>query len=346
MIDIIIPAYNAHETIDRCIASILTQTERDFAVTIVNDGGKNYEDVINRYKDLIKIREIGYADNRGPGMARQYGYDNTSSEFVTFMDADDTFYGAFALSTLLAGIKEDVKIGVCVGSFIEENEVGMIPHEHDMIWMFGKMYRRSFINYCGIRFCPGSRWNEDNGWNTCVRLFANERGGINFIDDVVYCWHSNPNSITRKDDCRYSYDKSFVGYVENMLWAITHVKKYEECAKNVRDWTLLSCINIYQYLVEMYSRDRRFLKQAWAWTQVFYDKAIAPIQSDFEFEEISAVYTDVMYSAYERGAMAGVIPFMTFAEFLYKLENKLELEYDEEDISEYYPSDSAWLVIR
>ena len=41
--------------------------------------GKNYEDVINRYKDLIKIREIGYADNRGPGMARQYATSAESS---------------------------------------------------------------------------------------------------------------------------------------------------------------------------------------------------------------------------------------------------------------------------
>ena len=346
MIDIIIPAYNAHETIDRCIASIITQTEKDIRVTIVNDGGKKYDNVINRYKDLLNIREIGYKDNRGPGMARQYGFDNTNGEYVTFMDADDSFYGAFALKTLREGIEVNNKIGVCIGSFIEENEIGMIPHEHDMIWMFGKMYRRNFINHYGIRFCPSSRWNEDNGWNTCVRLFANEHEEINFIDDVVYCWHSNPNSITRKDDCRYSYDKSFVGYVENMLWAITQVKKQEGFEKETRDWSLLTFINIYQYLVEMYSTDRRFLKQAWSWVQVYYDKAILPIQNEFSFDEIAEVYTNVMFSAYERGAMAGVIPFITLAEFLYKLENKLEIEYEEDDISEYYPSDSAWLVIR
>ena len=40
MINIIIPAYNAHNTIERCIASILMQSFKDYDVTIINQ--KNY----------------------------------------------------------------------------------------------------------------------------------------------------------------------------------------------------------------------------------------------------------------------------------------------------------------
>ena len=56
MIDIIIPAYNAHETIDRCISSIVSQVERDIKVTIVNDAGEDYHKTIERYKKELEAK--------------------------------------------------------------------------------------------------------------------------------------------------------------------------------------------------------------------------------------------------------------------------------------------------
>ena len=67
MIDIIIPCYNSHKTIDRCLASIVTQN-KECTVTLVNDGGENYSDIIKRYP--LNIREIGYNENKGVGYAR------------------------------------------------------------------------------------------------------------------------------------------------------------------------------------------------------------------------------------------------------------------------------------
>ena len=54
MIDVIIPAYNAHETIIRTLSSIAMQLNRkDLKVTIVNDGGKNYNDIVNIFLPLL-----------------------------------------------------------------------------------------------------------------------------------------------------------------------------------------------------------------------------------------------------------------------------------------------------
>ena len=346
MIDIIIPAFNAHSTIERCIASILTQVYKDYRVTIVNDSGENYSSIISKYNNLMQIREIGYTGNRGPGYARQYGFDHTDAEYVMFVDADDTLYGPFALKYLMFGITMDNGYSVCVGNFIEENVAGDFVHNEDMVWMFGKLYKRDYINKYKIIFCPGSRWNEDNGWNTCVRLCANNKEQINFISDVVYCWHEQPNSITRVDDCRYTYDKSFVGYIENMLWAIKHCMTQDVNKEIIDQWSLNTLLNIYQYFIEAYGRDRRFLKQAWSWIQLYFDHVILPIHDKFDYNTIALMYTDVMINAYSRGSMSGIIPAITLNDFLYKLENHIELEYDENDISDYFPSDSAWLVLR
>jgi hypothetical protein len=83
-----------------------------------------------------------------------------------------------------------------------------MSHEYDQIWMFGKMYRRSFIDKYNIRFHPTSRANEDNGFNTIIRLCSNENEQINFIPDHVYYWHENLKSITRNNDCQYTYGSS------------------------------------------------------------------------------------------------------------------------------------------
>lgn len=346
MIDIIIPAYNAHKTIDKCIMSIYIQNYSEYSVTIVNDGGDDYKDIISRYKDIMNIKEIKNSDNinRGAGYARQFGFDHTDAEYVTFIDADDTLYGTFALECLITGVTMNNGYSVCIGNFIEENIVGNIIHNEDKVWMFGKLYRRDFINKYNIRFCPSSRWNEDNGFNTCVYLCANEKEQINFISDVVYCWHDQSNSITRLDNCRYTCDKSFVGYIENMIWAIKHSEKYQ--SKDViDDWSWDTLLNIYQYFIEICGRDRRFLRQAWKWIQLYFDKIMVPIYGQFDYNMIAAKYNNSAIKAYRRGSMLGIIPSITLYDFLYKLENHMEIEYEENDESDYFPSNSTWLTI-
>ena len=54
MIDVIIPAYNSQDTIIRTLSSIAMQLNRDeLKVTIVNDGGKDYKDIVNTFCDSI-----------------------------------------------------------------------------------------------------------------------------------------------------------------------------------------------------------------------------------------------------------------------------------------------------
>ena len=102
MIDIIIPAYNAFETIDNTINSIAKQNNRNsLQVYIINDGSeKSYKDIINKYTSLLHINEI-IIENSGPGKARQIGLDSSKNEYIVFLDADDTFYDEYSLLHLV-----------------------------------------------------------------------------------------------------------------------------------------------------------------------------------------------------------------------------------------------------
>ena len=101
-IDIIIPAYKAQNTILRTLSSIAIQEiVDDVEVTIVNDAdGIGYQKFVDMFSPFMKVRELVMPKNGGPGDARQYGIDNTTNPLLMFIDADDTFSGAFALKTL------------------------------------------------------------------------------------------------------------------------------------------------------------------------------------------------------------------------------------------------------
>ena len=84
------------------------------------------EEVLEVFKPLIDIQEIGYEKNMGPGYARQYGIDHTNNEYITFIDADDTFYEACSLGMLSKPIK-DTTAKFVISPFIQiGKEVGQM----------------------------------------------------------------------------------------------------------------------------------------------------------------------------------------------------------------------------
>ena len=335
-IDVIIPAYNVpNHILFRCLARIAHQDiASELEVTIVDDAStkQNYAEVIKHFESILKIHLLRYEINGGPGVARQYGIDHTSNGYMTFIDADDTFNGAFALKALRNGIEmNDGMFHMCVGVFDEVHEEGfkpgegpiLIPHEQDMVWMFGKLYRRSFIDKYNIHFHESSRANEDNGFNTMIRLCSNDREQINFIPAHVYYWHENPNSITRANDCQYSYGSSdrdsFYGYVENMIFAIKEAKSRNPYNGFITMWSVMCMLNIYEYYIECYARAREHADTNWKWCKRYYDEVYSLIEKDISDEILAQHYNDVMKNAYMGDKLAGVIPCMGIYEFLEKL---------------------------
>lgn len=79
MVDIIIPAYNAHKTISKALLSICMQTIKDkINVYIIDDcSDHDYKKIINKFKDRINITQYKLDKNSGPGVARQYGLDHS-----------------------------------------------------------------------------------------------------------------------------------------------------------------------------------------------------------------------------------------------------------------------------
>ena len=197
-IDVIIPAYKAQNTILRTLSSIAEQEILDdLEVTIVNDADEiGYKEFVDMFSPYMKIKEITMEKNGGPGEARQYGIDHTSNPILTFIDADDVFSGRFALKTLRLNMLSDPRIVGIFSNFLEDQQQAYIQHPNDTVWMFGKIYRRDFIEKYDIHFPPNARSNEDGAWNTLCKLYSNENEQIRFIQDITYYWCFKEDSIT------------------------------------------------------------------------------------------------------------------------------------------------------
>jgi len=337
LIDVIIPAYNVPDHIlFRCLSSIACQDiVSDLEVTIVDDAStqQNYAEVIKAFQPIVKINLLRYETNGGPGVARQYGIDHTSNGYMTFIDADDTFNGAFALKALRNGIEMNNGLfQMCVGVFDEVHELMVDPsqnppllmsHENDLVWMFGKMYRRSFIDKYNIHFHESSRANEDNGFNRLFQLCTNDREQINFIPAHVYYWHENPNSITRANDCQYSYGSSsrdsFYGFVENMIFAITEARKRNPYNGFITMWSVVCLLNVYEYYIECVERAPEHAEQNFKWCKRYYDEVYSLIEKDISKEILAQHYNETMRNAYMGDKLNGIIPCMGILEFLEKL---------------------------
>lgn len=309
----------------------------DLEVTIVDDAStkQNYASVIKNFEPVLKVNLLLNEVNGGPGVARQYGIDHTHNGYMTFIDADDTLNGSFALKALRNGIeKNDGLFQMCVGVFDEVHEDDVKPgdgpmlmaHEQDMVWMFGKLYRRSYIDKYNIRFHESSRANEDNGFNTICRLCSSDQEQINFIAAHVYYWHENPNSITRINDCRYSYGgsdrDSFYGYVENMIYAVKTAKKCKPYNGFISMWAVNCMLHIYEYYIECVARAPQYAENNFKWCKRYYDEIYKFFEPDISNEILAEHYNDVMQNAYMGNKLNGIIPCIGIFEFLDKLKSE------------------------
>ena len=92
-ISVIVPAYNAEETLERCVGSILAQTHRDLNVILVDDGSTDITGAMcDAYAELDQRVQALHTPNRGLSAARNLGIDvaaTNNAELIAFADADD-----------------------------------------------------------------------------------------------------------------------------------------------------------------------------------------------------------------------------------------------------------------
>ena len=93
---VIIPAYQAENTIARCLDSLLAGIRNDAEILIVNDGSNDRtEEICLDYASRYPRIRYFLQEHRGVSAARNLALDHACGEYIMFVDSDDYVFGEY-----------------------------------------------------------------------------------------------------------------------------------------------------------------------------------------------------------------------------------------------------------
>lgn len=187
-ITIIVPVYNAENTIERMLASFISNKDFIYEVILVNDRSTdNAFDKIEPFKQFFDIRVIDNEGNKGPGPARKTGVLAAESEWITFVDADDCltpnslYYVRGELTTNSNTLlMHTMTIYYENGVFIKENV------EHSDGSCGGNFYKRKYLILNNLLPHEELYMAEDEYFNNIVERHIGTYHGEGFIQRYDY----------------------------------------------------------------------------------------------------------------------------------------------------------------
>ena len=144
---------------------------------MVNDCSTNteceYIDLRNEFSKYFKIKYLKTDHNSGPGVARQLGLDNATSEWVMFIDDDDELYDNTSVERLMKQINSNNIVSVSGQSIhidlVTEAQITLEPWIHHQ----GSIYNRAILKECNIRYDPRMSFlDEDTCFSHMILLYT------------------------------------------------------------------------------------------------------------------------------------------------------------------------------
>ena len=182
-LSVIVPVYKTENYLRKCVDSILASTYGNLELIIVDDGSPdNSGAVCDEYAEKdVKVKVI-HKENGGVSSARNVGIDESSGEYIVFLDSDD-FWHKDALSIIDSEMNPTVELlsfGNCNYVHKENAEIEIknspmnmsLSGSDDEAWAtyivksffaspWNKVFRSSVIKEFNVKFKEGVVCFED-----------------------------------------------------------------------------------------------------------------------------------------------------------------------------------------
>jgi hypothetical protein len=202
-LSILVPTWNAAETVERALASVLAERSIPLEVVVVDDASSDgTADIVDamaqRDRRIVLVR---LETNGGVSHARNRGLATVRGEWLGFLDADDRLFpGAIAA---LVGPTADPAVRAVIGQRVHDDgerqwvargydnpdirepgrkSIAANPGLLSYAAIHGKLFHRSLLD--GLTF--EGRVLGDQPWTIGALLRAGD--GIEVIPDTVYAW--------------------------------------------------------------------------------------------------------------------------------------------------------------
>lgn len=221
-VTIVVPVYNAANTIEKCVQSILVQSFSNFEVLLINDGSKDRSlAILEKLKNSdVRIRIVDQ-ENMGVAKTRNLGIQLASSEYIMFIDNDD-FIEKDYIETFYNEITKQ-RLDIVIGGYKRINSENTILHEEvvgDTEWSkyiivapWARIYRRDFLLEKQIQF-----FDYGIGEDVVFNLLAySKTKNVGIIPYVGYYWFYNAKSVSNTSQKGLSKDLHLKVVLEEII---------------------------------------------------------------------------------------------------------------------------------
>lgn len=245
VISVIVPVYNAQNTLKRCVDSLLKQTFKDFEIILVDDGSVDNSLNICYSFVALDIRVKVFAQkNAGVSAARNLGIIKSLGKYICFVDSDDSVECNY-LFCLLESFVCDRSIVIQGFQRITLNskylhptifESGEIKKENFIFlfskysitsfgFPFSKLFIKQIITENHIQFANDIHFSEDLIF---VLEYLNYIDTVSFTNDTNYLYYTNSGSLSNKISDYKSEYNGLILFLEKMSFlAKTHALDLE-----------------------------------------------------------------------------------------------------------------------
>lgn len=246
MFSVIIAAFNAAATIDRCINSIdVAKKSHDIELIFIDDGSKDETArLLDSWANARPWITVKYQKNSGVAAARNTGLDIATGHYIIFIDADDTiddWYFDFVFEQAVDRDVEMLAFGhkriMLDGSVVERPNIAreyarqdiemlqlkVTENRHIYWYACTKVYSKNLI--ADLRFDSDVKFGEDGIFNIACLSKAKR---LLVVSDCPYNYYENTTSITSsqyKTGLLESIEADYKARVRIHDWSISATDK-------------------------------------------------------------------------------------------------------------------------
>ena len=184
--------------------------------------------------------------------------------------------------------------------------------------VFGKLYRRSFLERYNIRFTTLLS-NEDTSYNCVVKGCTDK---IWYIPKDVYIWHFKANSITRIKHGMYGQDSGYKGWSDAMVSQILELQKRFVNRNYILSEIIGNMVTHYVFHEENRFNYPMNTEISLNWCRGYYHNVYEPNEQYITEERFRQVAAPCL--AGHNMAAKGIIPSMSLGEFMKEMKKPVE----------------------
>lgn len=274
-VSVIIPVYNVENYLDRCLKSVLDQTEKNIEILCIDDcSTDNSLNILKNYAKTDERLHIFYNQhNYGQAYSRNIGLDAAKGEYIIFVDSDDYIDNRAIEEMYDTAIKRNLDLLFCDAKIIREyketqttslrrfrkavytDESGAVLFHHmvqqqDMFGnVWGVLYRTAFLKENQLRFIKGIL-HEDVPFIFKATILSRNAGCVN---NTYYYYVERNNSTMRSDNIEQRLEGMLIAYFDMLIFWREHGDYTDEINQSIHN----HIENYHKFMISLYSQTGR-----------------------------------------------------------------------------------------